>query len=378
MRFESISSLIALSLLSVSTFGQDTTKVADSTKVLDEFVVRGYAYDRPLNEVPAAVGIVRKTDLERFSNNSLVPVMNTIPGVRMEERSPGSYRFSVRGSLLRSPFGVRNVKVYWNGLPLTDGGGNTYLNLFDFDAVTSAEVIKGPGGSLYGAGTGGVLLLRNSGAVHPSLSVSGVFGSYGNQRYRLQYEDGNENARVTVRYVHHESDGYREQTRMRRDALNADVATKLDERNTLSASVFYTDLYYGTPGGLTKAQYDENPQQARPPRTSPPVQPGAVQANAAVSNKTGYVGVTHDIDWDSQWTSTTGLYGSLTAFENPTIRNYESRDETNVGIRHQTQYALPGRLKGKITMGAEYQYFFSPVKVSANDGGSPGSSAVRR
>ncbi|MEJ1236774.1 TonB-dependent receptor [Chryseolinea sp. T2] len=372
MRFKSIYAVAGLTLLSISAFSQDTLKVADSTKVLDEIVVRGYAYDRPLNEVPAAVGIVRKTDLERFGNNSLVPVMNTIPGVRMEERSPGSYRFSVRGSLLRSPFGVRNVKVYWNGLPLTDGGGNTYLNLFDFDALTSAEVIKGPGGSLYGAGTGGVLLLRNAAPVQPSLVASGVFGTYGNQRYRLQLEDGNEKGKLTLRFVHHESDGYREQTSMRRDALNADVSTRLGERNTLSASVFYTDLYYGTPGGLTKAQYDENPQQARPPKTTPPAQPGAVQANAGVRNKTGYVGVTHDIDWDSQWTSTTGLYGSLTAFDNPTIRNYESRDETNVGVRHQTQYALPGRVKGKITMGVEYQYFFSPVKISTNDGGSAG------
>lgn len=357
----------------ISTAAQDVARDADSTKVLDEFVVHGYLYDRPLNEVPAAVGIVLKTDLERFSNTSLVPVMNTIPGVRMEERSPGSYRFSVRGSLLRSPFGVRNVKVYWNGLPLTDGGGNTYLNLFDFDAVTSAEVIKGPGGSLYGAGTGGVLLLRKSVPTQPSLAVSTVFGSYGLQRYRLQAEGGSEKVKASVQYVHHESDGYREQTRMRRDAVNADVITAIDERNTLSASLFYSDLYYGTPGGLTKAQYDENPQQARPPRTTPPTQPGAVEADAAVSNKTGYLGIMHDIDWNSRWTSTTGVYGSLTAFENPTIRNYESRDESNVGIRHETQYALTGKVKGKISLGGEYQYFFSPVRVSDNNAGAPGS-----
>ncbi|MEJ0103149.1 MAG: hypothetical protein WDO19_11585 [Bacteroidota bacterium] len=44
--------------------------------------------------------------------------MNNTPGVRMEERSPGSYRLNLRGSTLRSPFGVRNVKVYlgWNSI----------------------------------------------------------------------------------------------------------------------------------------------------------------------------------------------------------------------------------------------------------------------
>jgi iron complex outermembrane receptor protein len=368
------STIFACALLgSISAWAQDTTLETDSTKVLNEIVVHGYLYDRPLSEVPAAVGVVRKVDLERFSNTSLVPVMNTIPGVRMEERSPGSYRFSVRGSLLRSPFGVRNVKVYWNGLPLTDGGGNTYINLFDFDAITSAEVIKGPGGSLYGAGTGGVLLLRKSVPTKPSVTVSGVAGSYGLQRYRVQAEGGSEKVKASVQYVHHESDGYRQQTQMRRNSANADIITAIDDRNTISATLFYSDLYYGTPGGLTKAQYDADPRQARPPKTTLPTQPGAVEAKAAVFNKTGYVGIMHDIDWTSHLTSMTGIYGSLTEFKNPTIRNYESRDENNAGIRHETQYALTGKLKGKISGGVEYQYFFSPIKISANDAGNPGA-----
>lgn len=372
-----IFSCIAFSLIFVGTasFAQTTveTAPADTTRLLDEFIVHGYLYDRPLNEVPAAVGMVRKVDMERFSNTSLVPVMNTIPGVRMEERSPGSYRFSVRGSLLRSPFGVRNVKVYWNGLPMTDGGGNTYLNLFDFDAVTAAEVIKGPGGSLYGAGTGGVLLLKKQVPAQPSLSFSTVLGSFGMQRYRLQGEGGTEKIKASVQYVHHESDGYREQARMRRDAINADVVTALGTRNTIAVTAFYSDLYYGTPGGLTKAQYDADPTQARPPKTTPPAQPGAVEAHAAVSNKTGYFGVVHDIDWNSKWSSRTGLFGSLTEFRNPTIRNYESRDETNAGIRHETEYAFSGKVNGKISMGGEYQYFFSPIRVSTNVDGKPGS-----
>lgn len=368
--YTGIATLILLNV--ISTAAQDRQAAPDTTRILDEFVVHGYLYDRPLNEVPAAVGIVQKADLERFSNTTLVPVMNTIPGVRMEERSPGSYRFSVRGSLLRSPFGVRNVKVYWNGLPLTDGGGNTYLNLFDFDAIGSAEVIKGPGGSLYGAGTGGVLLLNKPAPAESSLAVSAIAGSYGLQRWRLQGQAVTDKLKATVRYVHHENDGYREQSRMRRDALNAEFATVLDDRNTLTTTLFYTDLKYGTPGGLTRAQYDEDPRQARPGRTTPPVQPGAVDANAYVQNKTGYLGVVHDIDWNSHWTSRTGVFGSLTDFKNPTIRNYEVRDETNAGVRHETQYSFTGRLNGKISMGGEYQYFFSPVRVSENNGGEKG------
>ncbi|HTE30094.1 MAG TPA: TonB-dependent receptor [Chryseolinea sp.] len=364
--------LTTLSLFEVS--AQDSIPPLDSTRILQEVLVHGYLYDRPLSEVPASIAIITRQDLERFSNTSILPVVNTIPGVRMEERSPGSYRFSIRGSLLRSPFGVRNVKLYWNGLPLTDGGGNTYLNLIDFNAVTSTEIIKGPGGSLYGAGTGGVVLLNKTIGNHPSISVSSVFGSYGLQRYQFQGEAGNDKVKASVQYTHQQADGYREQTRMRRDAFNGDITFVLGSKSSLSATLFYTDLFYQTPGGLTKAQYDDNPTQARPPKTTPPPQPGAVETKAAVENKTGYGGIIYNYDWNDHWTSKTGVYGSVTSFQNPTIRNYESRDEDNVGARHETQYDFnQNSWKGKITFGGEYQYFFSPVQVYTNSNGDPGN-----
>src|SRR5690606_32776978 len=127
-----------------------------------------------LKEVTASINYIDKTQLERYNNTSLLPALNATPGVHMEERSPGSYRLNVRGSTLRSPFGVRNVKVYWNGIHLTDPGGSTYLNQLSYFNVRSIEVIKGPAGSLYGAGTG-VALLINSGAVK---EPSGVSASY--------------------------------------------------------------------------------------------------------------------------------------------------------------------------------------------------------
>ncbi|MEO5976678.1 MAG: TonB-dependent receptor [Chryseolinea sp.] len=353
---------------------QSTPPSADTTKILNEIVVHGYLYDRPLSEVPASIAVVDKQDFERFSNTSLLPAVNTIPGVRMEERSPGSYRFSIRGSLLRSPFGVRNVKLYWNGLPLTDAGGNTYLNLIDFNAVSSSEIIKGPGGSLYGAGSGGVVLLNSRIDQQPSLSISSVFGSYGLQRYQIRGQGGTDKVKASIGYTHQESDGYRVQTKMRRDAFNGDIVFKLSSKSTLTASLFYTDIYYQTPGGLTKAQYDADAKQARPPKTTAPPQPGAVDAKAAVENKTGYSGLMYDYDWNEHWSSHTGIYGSLTAFDNPTIRNFESRREGNAGARHETQYDFNfNKWGGKITFGGEYQYFSGPVKIYGNSQGVKGN-----
>src|SRR5690606_13600689 len=121
----------------------------DSSLVLSPVVIRAYQHERALLEVPASVSVLTGTEFQRFNNSSLLPVINTVPGVRMEERSPGSYRHAIRSSTLRPAFGLRNVKVYWNGLSFTDPGGNTYINLLNFGSTQGAEIIKGPGGSLY-------------------------------------------------------------------------------------------------------------------------------------------------------------------------------------------------------------------------------------
>ena len=145
-------------LVSVAVLGQDKEDSIKAQKPF-EVIVRAYEQNRRLLEVPVSIGVLQQNDLNRYNNVSILPALNTIAGVRMEERSPGSYRLNIRGSSLRSPFGVRNVKIYYNGIPITDPGGNTYLNQFGFYNFQSIEVVKGPGSSLYGAGTGGVMPL---------------------------------------------------------------------------------------------------------------------------------------------------------------------------------------------------------------------------
>jgi iron complex outermembrane receptor protein len=284
----------------------------------------------------------------------------------MEERSPGSYRFSIRGSTLRSPFGVRDVKFYWNGLPLTDGGGNTYLNLLDFDAIGRAEIIKGPGASLYGAGTGGVVLLNNPLANKNQLQLSAGGGSFGLQRYQVSGAFGNAKKKFFVNYAHQQADGYRQQSAMRRDALNAEGKFSLSEKSVLQVSLFYTDLYYQTPGALTLSQYNTNPKEARPSG----VFPGAVQQHAAIYNKTIYGSSTYDHQWNSKWSTRIGSYGSYTDFTNPSILNYERRTEQNLGGRTDTRYEF-GRevFKTKLTFGGEFQYFYSPLTDFGNRNG---------
>lgn len=343
----------------------------DSTRLLPSVTVEAYASERILLELPASVSTIQCQDFQRFSNTNFLPAVNTIPGVRMEERSPGSYRFSIRGSVLRSPFGVRNVKMYWNGLPLTDAGGNTYINLIDFDAVEKMEVIKGPGGSLYGAGTGGVVLLNSALPSGDKLEFSSVIGSYGLRRYQLRGQVSKERFGMSLSFAQQTYDGYRAQSAMTRHSLNSEMTFLVNTSTVVRASIFYTDLHYQTPGGLTLSQYEADPRQARPaagPNRS------AQEQRAAVNNKTPFVGAAIDHDWNESWTSKLGVVANHSDFRNPAIRNVERRSETNVGIRNENQFRFKHtRWSGTWTFGVEAQRLVSPITISNNEFGIEGA-----
>ncbi len=95
---------------------------------LGAVTVTAFESERPPLEQSAAIVQVTERDFGRYNEISPVSAFNQKAGVRIEERAPASYRVSIRGSSLRSPFGVRNVKVYWNEVPFTAPDGTTALS----------------------------------------------------------------------------------------------------------------------------------------------------------------------------------------------------------------------------------------------------------
>jgi len=362
--------LSGMFILVVAIFFSHASFAQDTTRVLDEVRIEAFRYDRSLLDVPVSADLVSGNHLTRFNNASLLPAVNLVSGVRMEERSPGSYRLSIRGSLMRSPFGVRNVKVYWKGLPLTDGGGNTYINLLDIAGIGSMEIIKGPGSSLYGAGTGGVVLFRSRKTDATSVGASALIGSYGLRRYHIGAQLNQKKARGTISYARQHFDGDREHTGMERDAINTDWTFHLSQQTYLAMTIFHTNVFYQTPGGLTKSEFETNPKAARPPAGP---NPGAVGQKASVRNQSTYAGIILDHSWNANWSTRAGVFGAYTDFRNFAIRNLEERFETNVGARIENQYTFDVDTKsGTITFGVEGQLFYSPFFVNENISGSKG------
>lgn len=269
--------------------------------------------------VPAPITGLTIAGLPVYDNASLLPVLNRIAGVRFEERATASYRVAIRGASLRAPFGVRNVQVFWNGIPYGDPGGDVPLNFLDAVNVDEVTVIRGPNGGRYGPGTAGTLLLNtrpNRTDTMPSIRLSLTAGSYGFARTDLAVSRPNKfGGTDDYRIGYQRTDGYREHSAMERATVQ--YSSNLGKTTKLHA--LYTDLSYELPGGLNAQQFAENPRQARP---------GSVDKNASINYKNLLLGLTTK-KRIGQLRSETAVYATGFYFDHPF--NFDYKRETNLG-----------------------------------------------
>ena len=358
--------------LFVCSYSEAQNPDSTSETQLPEVVIKAYEQNRRLKDIPAAVNYIGRQTLERFNPSSIVMAVNATPGVRMEERSPGSYRFNIRGSSLRSPFGVRNVKVYFNDIPITDPGGHTYLNQLGYYNFNSIEIIKGPGSSLYGAGTGGVLLVEGiSETQQPSVFAEYAMGSYGLQNVYGAFATGQGKWISRVGFQHQTADGYRNHSELKRNVLSWNSVFSPDEKHQLKTTFLYGDLFYETPGALTLDEFNSHPKMARPGGFG---FPGAEQARASITQKSFLAGASYRQQFSSKWQNKTVAYGMFTELRNPTVRNYGKSSEPHLGARTAFTFQQPlGSAVFTGNIGGEWQQGFPSVSVHKNVGGNPDS-----
>ncbi len=338
---------------------------------MDEVIVRAFEQNRSLKAVTTSVKIIEFNNGDRTTKTSLVNGFNTVAGVRMEERSPGSYRINIRGSSLRSPFGVRNVKVFWNDIPVTDAGGNTYFNQFAWNNFSHLEIFKGPAASMYGAGTGGLILMQSLSSWKPGISAEYVTGSYGLQNVFASARYGKKENMNQVSFAHNAVNGYRTQSRLRKDNFSWVTKFKISDKQQLTAAVLFTDMFYQTPGALTLAEFIASPTAARPAAGT---LPSAETAKAAIEQLNFLAGFSHYYKITPAFSNQTVFYGSLAEVNNPAIRNYERRSEPGFGSRSTFTYEKKiDDFYWRIVAGAEFQHAFFNTLVFKNNKGKPDS-----
>lgn len=340
--------------------------IGQNTSMLGEVVVTAYNQDRKYFLTATPVAIPNPTLANRGGQELLLQTINALPGVQLDERSPDSYRLNMRGSSTRSPFGVRNVKVYYNGIPFTEPGGTTYLNHMSYQKFAGAEFLKGPGGSNYGAGTGGVVLLQDGPLERNALNVTAGYGSYNTFSMGADgnFVSGKTATRASVYWDG--SKGYRDHAGSHKALYTLSSRINFNSRNVLQFSFLRGDLNYFTPGGLTLKEYLANRRASRPAVGS---FPSADQAQAAISQQTTLAGLDFKSDLGNGFTQETNVYWASTRLVNPAIRNYSDTRIPHLGLRSVWGWAkdVNTDINTAIHAGVETQWGKNNADVYANN-----------
>ncbi|WP_457289794.1 TonB-dependent receptor domain-containing protein [Pedobacter sp. UYP24] len=231
---------------------------------LNEVRVLGFSGAKTSKETAGSVALITSQDINRGSAVSLQSSLNSIPGVRMDQSTLSEARVSIRGNGVRSSFGIRNVKVYVNEIPVTEADGTTRIEALDVNSIGRAEVIKGPASSIYGAGTGGVINFQLQRSPYQEQSIEGTALVGSNSLYRLAttYRNGGDHINSFVSYGWQQYDGYREHSNDMRRFLTGNFQLFPSDKRIITLLLNRTTQYSQIPGGLTANQVAVNPLQA--------------------------------------------------------------------------------------------------------------------
>ena len=221
---------------------------------------------RPVLDVPASVDRVYGEEIrEGRPQVNLSESLTRVPGITVQNRQNYAQDLQIqsRGFGARSTFGVRGIRMYADGIPATMPDGQGQAGNFDLGSARSIEVLRGPFSTLYGASSGGVILVETEdGPEEPAAEPSLFVGSYGLRREAVKLGGtwGGLNAIGDASHFH--TDGYRDHSAANRDLVNGKLRFSLGADDTLTLvanSLRQPDTQ--DPLGLTRAQVEQNPRQ---------------------------------------------------------------------------------------------------------------------
>jgi iron complex outermembrane receptor protein len=189
-----------------------------------------------------------------------------VPGVVINNRNNPAQDLAIqiRGFGARSAFGVRGVRLYADGIPMTMPDGQGQTGTFNLDTASRVEYLRGPFSALYGNSSGGVVqIFTKDGEKDPTLSGGIVFGSYGTRRESLEFSDSGDGFDYVVNANTYSSDGYRDQSDTRRDTLHGKINFRLSDDTKLTIVATALDQPDNKdPQGLNATQLKQNPKLA--------------------------------------------------------------------------------------------------------------------
>lgn len=278
---------------------------AQAVTELEAQVVRAPPLSLPGFDQPLGHDVVDRNVLQRGQPQlNISETLARVPGVIAQHRQNYAQdtQVSIRGFGARSPFGVRGIRLYADGIPATMPDGQGQTGVFDLPSANRIEVLRGPFSALYGNAAGGVIQVFSEEAPErPTLTSRLTTGSFASRQFNLN-AGAKTGADMVVSATYFKTDGFRKHSRAERQQINAKFKFPLGHAGSLS--VIANTLHQpGTedPLGLNQAQIAANPSQA---------DVAAIVFNTRKDVSNEQLGLIYEQEWDARnKIKVTGHYG---------------------------------------------------------------------
>ncbi len=327
----------------------------------------------PLGSSVFPISEIGSKEIESTNGFSMQDALNMIPGVQMDSRGyNGSRRLNLRGTIARSPFGVRNVRLNLNGFPLTSSDGSSALELLEPSEISVINLSKGPSGSYNMTGTGGVLSSSLKPVYPKNIEGEITYGQFGFFRAKAGVNFGKSNLRSRLSLVHSFNNGYRNQEANNKTQLS--LESRLDPSNDkLKYDLLFMlyDGYWELPGHLTLNDALNDPREA---------DPDSEDMNAHVKRRRAYIGIHQRYLINDRVQNSTRVFGQLTDKYNPYgthpifFQGIKDENGYDLGVRTEFDIALRKVSKSKLRFkaGTQWQVFGNDLEEFDNNSGEKG------
>src|SRR5688572_11384845 len=133
---------------------QQSTPAPTDDEISEEILVTAQKRATALQEVPFSIAAMTNQDIKESGATNIVEVARNVPGLYITDLGPGQSQVAIRGisagQVVRDQPGVKeSVGIYLDESPISVALFTPDLDLYDLDRI---EVLRGPQGTLYGAG----------------------------------------------------------------------------------------------------------------------------------------------------------------------------------------------------------------------------------
>lgn len=322
-------------------FSQNTQ--TDSITQLDEVVLTQDAIPKKATGITSSSKIAGRT-FERFNPTDIPSAINQISGVYILSGAINTNRITVRGIGARTPYGTNKLRMYFNGIPVTNGAGSSTIEAYDFESLGAVEVIKGPKATAYGSNLGGAILLETKASVEDRTQLINSFtvGSYNMLKDNLSFSHSEDGFKLSLSYNHLETDGYRQNNQFQRDGLLLNTQFRTGQKSSIALLVNYIDYTAHIPSSINQTDFEEDPTRAAS---------NWLSAQGYEANKYILTGLSHTYQFSEHLQNTTSIFYTYLDHYEP--RPFNILDEFTNGFGLRTQFS-GNWAKAEFTFGGEY------------------------